>query len=178
MRIMGIDASTSTTGIAIYDTDDMKDFILVTKIRTSIKKATPTIGKRIDAICIEISHLLFLEAVDVVVIEDIYINQLSAGIPLAMLRGAIQTTVYDLGYDEIHVIEASVVKKAVTDNGNASKPLIYDTVKALYAHSQVVQDALGDELISKDNADKNEDMADAVAIVHAYLTNPSLAHPA
>lgn len=180
MRIMGIDASPSTTGYAIYDTD-IKDFIKVNKIRTSIKKATPTIGKRVEQICIELSHEMFLNEVDVVVIEDIYVNQqqsASATIPLGMLRGAIQLTVYELDYEDLYVIESSKMKKAVTGKGNCNKQATYDAVKKIYKKSKAVRDALGKELISKNNSHKNEDMADAVGIVHAYLKDPSLAHPA
>lgn len=177
MRIAGIDASPSTTGIAIYDTE-LDDFILVTKIRTSIKKATPTLGRRVEHICAELSQILFWNAVDVVVTEDIYVNQVSSAIPLAMLRGAIQETVYGLDYESLQVITAGRVKKAVTGNGNADKQLMYDTVKQLYKNSKAVEEALGTELISNNNAQKNEDMADAVGIVHAYRVNPSLAQPA
>jgi Holliday junction resolvasome RuvABC endonuclease subunit len=177
MRIMGIDASPSTTGYAIYDTD-IKDFIKVSKIQTSKKKATPSLGRRIEVICIELSHELFLNEVDVVVTEDIYVNQVSSAIPLATLRGALQETVYGLDYDELHVIEAGKIKKEVTGSGNASKQAIYDTVKRLYKTSMAVREALGKKLMSKNNSQKNEDMADAVGIVHAYLSNPSLAHPA
>lgn len=174
---MGIDASPSTTGIAIYDTE-INDFILITKIQTKIKKATPTLGKRIQYICTELSHLLFWHAVDIVVVEDIYINQVSSAIPLATLRGAIQETIYGLDYKDLFIIEAAKIKKAVTGNGKANKQLMYDTVKSIYHHSKIVQEALGEDLISDNNAQKNEDMADAVGIVHAYLCDPSLAHPA
>jgi Holliday junction resolvasome RuvABC endonuclease subunit len=174
---MGIDASPSTTGYAIYDTD-IQDFIKIDKIQTSIKKATPSLGRRVEAICIELSHLLFLNEVDVVVTEDIYINQVSSAIPLAVLRGAIQETIYGLDYEELFVIEASKIKKAVTGNGNANKQSMYDTVKKLYKHSKVVKAALGKKLLSKNNSQKNEDMADAVGIVHTYLTDASLAHAA
>lgn len=180
MRIMGLDASLSTTGYAIYDTD-LKDFIVVDKIRTSIKKATPTTGRRIEAICIELSHLMFFQDVDVVVIEDIYINQqqsASAAIPLGMLRGAIQETVYELDYEDLYVIESGKMKKAVTGKGNSNKEKTYECVKELYKNSKAVIDALGDELISANNSMKNEDMADAVGVVHSYLSDPSLAHPA
>ena len=177
MRIMGIDASPSTTGYAIYDTE-LQDFILVGKIRTSYKKSTPTLGRRVEYINIELSQIMFWNAVDVVVTEDIYVQQVSSAIPLATLRGAIQETVYGLDYDELYVIESGKMKKAVAGKGNAGKQETYDAVKQIYAHSVAVQEALGKELISKDNAQKNEDMADAVGIVHAYLTDPSLAHPA
>lgn len=177
MRIMGIDASPSCTGIAIYDTD-INDFILVTKIRTSIKKATPTLGKRIEYIMIELSHLLFWNAVDVVIIEDIYVNKVSSAIPLAMTRGAIQETVYGLEYEELLTIASGTMKKAVTGKGNADKEKTYDCVKKHYEHSKIVQEALGEKLVSNNNAQKNEDMADACGLVYAYLTDPTLASPA
>lgn len=174
---MGIDASPRSTGYAIYDTD-IQDFILVDKIQTTIKKATPTIGRRVEAISIHISQLLFWNAVDVVLIEDIYVNQVSSAIPLAMLRGSIQETVYGLDYEELGVIASGKMKKAVTGNGSASKEETYDAVKRIYKNSTAVIEALGEQLISNNNAQKNEDMADAVGLVHAYLTDPSLAYPA
>lgn len=177
MRIMGIDASPSTTGYAIYDTV-LKDFIVVDKIRTSKKKATPTIGKRVNAICTDLSHIIFLNAVDIIIIEDIYVQQVSSAIPLAMLRGSIQETVYGLDYDELYAISSSQMKKAVTGKGNASKQDTYDTVKRIYRKSKAARVALGKELLSMNNAHKNEDMADAIGIVHSYLVDPSLVYPA
>jgi Holliday junction resolvasome RuvABC endonuclease subunit len=94
------------------------------------------------------------------------------------LRGAIQETIYGLDYEELFVIEASKIKMAVTGNGNANKQSMYATVKKLYKHSKVVKAALGKKLLSKNNSQKNEDMADAVGIVHTYLTDASLAHAA
>lgn len=179
MRIMGLDASASCTGYAIYDTE-IGDFILVDKIRTSKKKATPTMAKRIEYLCDELSHIMFWNYVDVVVIEDLFIsnqpNQVASAISLAMVRGAIQQLIYELEYEGLHVMETKKMKKAVTGNGNANKEFTYETVKQLYKDSIVVAAALGEELISKNNAQKNEDMADAVGLVHAYLTDPSLAH--
>lgn len=179
MRIMALDASLSTTGYAIYDTI-IDDFVKADKIRTSIKKATPTQAKRVDYICTELSHILFWEAIDVVLIEDIYIGmqQPSSIIPLAILRGAIQETVYGLEYDNLLVAESSKIKKEVVGKGNASKEAVYDELKRKYAHSKVVMNALGDKLMSKDNNDKNEDISDAIALIDAYLSSPSIVHPA
>lgn len=175
MRIMGLDASASCTGYAIYDTA-IGDFILIGKIRTSKKKATPTLAKRIEYLCAELSQIMFWNCVDVVVMEDIYVQQVSSAIPLAMVRGAIQQLIYELEYDGLHVMESSKMKKAVTGKGNASKETTYDCVKELYKDSKLVVDALGEKLESKNNAHKNEDMADAVGLVHAYRKDPSLAH--
>ncbi len=177
MRIMGIDASPSCTGVAIFDTE-INNFIEITKIRTSIKKATPTLGKRVESLIVELSHLIFWNAVDIIVIEDVYVQQVSSAIPLAITRGAIQTMVYDLGYDDLFVIASSVMKKAVTGKGNASKEKTYECVKKHYQYSKLVQEVLGEKLMSKDNAKKNEDMSDACGLVYTYLKDPSLAYPA
>lgn len=179
MRIMALDASLSSTGYAIYDTI-LEDYTEADKIRTSIKKATPTQAKRVDYICTELSHLLFWKAIDVVLIEDIYIGmqQPSSVIPLAILRGAIQETVYGLEYDDLLVAESSKVKKEVVGKGNASKEDVYNELKRKYTHSHVVVEALGTELICKNNKDKNEDISDAIALIDAYLSNPSIVHPA
>lgn len=179
MRIMALDASLSSTGLAIYDTT-MEDFVKADKIRTSVKKATPTQARRVEYICTELSHLLFWNAVDLVLIEDIYIGMLqpSSVIPLAILRGAIQETIYGLEYDELLVAESSKIKKEVVGKGNASKEDVYNELKKKYAHSKVVIEALGDELICKNNSNKNEDISDAIALIDAYLSNPSIVHPA
>lgn len=177
---MGLDASLSSTGFAIYDTD-LKDFIKIDKIRTSIKKATPTVARRIEEICTKLSHEMFLNLVDVVVIEDIYVNHrqsASSVIPLGMLRGAIQETVFGLEYENLYVIETKKMKKAITGTGNASKEATYNMLKDIYKDSETVQKALGDILISDNNSKKNEDMSDAIGIVHSYLKDASLAHPA
>lgn len=179
MRIMALDASLSSTGLAIYDTE-LKDFTRADKIRTSIKKATPTQARRVDYICTELSHILFWNAIDIVLIEDIYIGmqQPSSVIPLAILRGAIQETVYGLEYDDLLVAESSKIKKEVVGKGNASKADVYEELKRKYSNSPVVAKALGKELICKNNKDKNEDISDAIALIDAYLSNPSIAHPA
>lgn len=179
MKIMSLDASLSSTGYAVYDTN-LADYIVVDRIRTSIKKATPTTAKRIEFIVTELSHIMFWNAVDIVLIEDIYIGmqQASSVIPLAMLRGAIQETVYGLDYDNLYVSESSKIKKEVVGKGNASKEDVYNTIKDKYSYSSVVKEALGDELISKNGPDKNEDKSDAVALIDAYLSNPEIVHPA
>ncbi len=176
---MALDASLSSTGYAIYDTE-VGDFIAADKIRTSIKKATPTQAKRVDHICTELSHLLFWNAIDVVLIEDIYIGmqQPSSVIPLAILRGAIQETVYGLEYEELLVAESSKIKREVVGKGNASKEAVYNELKVKYAHSEIVIKALGDTLICKNNKDKNEDISDAIALIDAYLSNPTIVHAA
>lgn len=179
MRIMALDASLSSTGYAIFDTE-LADFTHVDRIRTSIKKATPTTAKRIESIVTQLSHLMFWNAVDIILIEDIYVGQLQASsvIPLAMLRGAIQETVYGLDYDTLWVSQSSKIKKEVVGKGNASKQDVYDLVKDKYSYSSVVKEALGDELISKTGPDKNEDKSDAVALIDGYLSNPSIVYPA
>lgn len=176
MRIMGLDASTSCTGIAIYDTE-INDFVYVDKIRTSKKKITPTDAMRRQAICAEISYLMLTEYVDVVVIEDIYVSQVSSAIPLAALRGAIEQATFNMECgDGLLAITSSQVKKVVTGKGNASKEDVYHKIKKIYKNSKLVRQALGKELKSKDNAEKNEDMSDACAVVYSYLTEPSLAY--
>lgn len=177
MIIMGIDASPSTTGVAIYDTK-VKDFVLITKIQTKIKKATPTNSKRRDLICNELSYLMWTYSVDVVVLENVHIQQLSAALPLAILRGAIEQMIFANGYKEYYTYEASVIKKIVTGKGNAKKEDMYNFIKLQYRKSKTVQAALGSQLVSKDNAEKNEDMADACGIIHAYLTDPDAAQVA
>ena len=179
MRIMGLDASLSSTGFAIYDTE-LGDFVRAEKIRTSIKKDTPTQASRVRQICMELSHIMFWEAVDVVLIEDIYIGmqQPSSVIPLAILRGAIQETVYGLNYDSLLVTESSKIKKCVVGKGNASKEDVYNELKRKYIHSKTVIHALGEQLNCKNNKDKNEDISDAIALIDAYLSDPSIVYPA
>jgi Holliday junction resolvasome RuvABC endonuclease subunit len=180
MRVMGVDASPSCTGFAIYDTN-INDFIKVNKIRSSKKKATPTIARRIEYICTELSHEIFFNEVDVIIIEDIFVNPkqtASSVIPLGMLRGAIQEMVYGLDFKDLHVIETKRMKKAVTGKGNCNKLATYKALKRIYKKSKVVREALGKELLSANNAQKNEDMADAIGLVYSYLKDPSLAHPA
>lgn len=179
MRIMGIDASISSTGYAIYDTS-INDFIEASKIRTSIKKATPTQQGRINQITMELSLLLLIKEVDVVLIEDIYVGmgQISSIIPLAILRGSIANMVEGLGYDALYVAESKKIKKEVVGSGNASKEDTYNVIKEKYKHSPVVKEVAGEELVSKNNKDKNEDIIDAIALIDSFLSNPEIVHPA
>lgn len=175
MKILGLDASLNCTGYAIYDTDK-NDIVLVDKIHTRIKNATPTLGRRIEAIVTHLSHVMFWHAVDIVVIEDIYVgNNANAAIPLGMLRGAILQMVYGMDCGDMLSIATKSMKKNVAGKGNASKEETYEAIKKLYSHNPIVMAALGEELMSKDNLKKNEDMADACGIVHSYVKDPCTA---
>lgn len=175
MKILGLDASLNCTGYAIYDTD-VNDIILVDKFHTSIKKATPTLGRRIESICTHISHVMFWNAIDIVVIEDIYVgNNANAAIPLGMLRGALLETVYGMECGDMLGITTGQMKKGVTGNGQASKENTFDKILELYGKNEVVKAALGKELSSKNNSKKNEDMADACGLVHSYVHDPYIA---
>ncbi|WP_422661686.1 crossover junction endodeoxyribonuclease RuvC (plasmid) [Paenibacillus sp. EC2-1] len=174
MLVLGIDASPSTTGFAVYDSVK-SDFVHISKVRTKINKSTPTSAKRRLKICIELSYLLWQYDIDAVVIEDVYISQLSSALPLAMLRGSIEQTLFDNGFSDLYSYTASQVKNVITGNGQASKQEMFDHIVYRFADSPVVRDALGTELKSKDNNEKNEDMADACGVALTFILNPTVA---
>lgn len=174
MMILGIDASPSTTGFALYDSVN-SDFVYIGKVRTSICKKTPTSAMRRRYICAELSHILMDYPIDEIVIEDVFINQLSSALPLSMLRGAIEQTVFDLGYDRLHYYSASQVKKIVAGHGQASKEDMFQAIILRFKDSKVVHNALGTELKSKNNKEKNEDMADACGVAVSFSISPDLA---
>lgn len=169
MRILGIDAGLHTTGVAILDTD-ISDFILIEKINTTIKKATPTTASRTRWIAGEISQLIMEHGVDVAVIEDIFVpmnkSQTSAIIPVARLRGAIEQIVTEW-LDVLYVYPTMIMKQVVGGKGNCTKVDCYNAIKARYPHSKLLQEKLGEAFIEK-NKDKNDDISDACCIAHTY----------
>lgn len=175
MRIAGIDAGLDSTGFAILDTA-INDFIVIERIKTTKKKATPSNQHRARYIAGEISQLLMFNSVDVVVIEDIFINpkRPSAIIPVARLRGHIEQAVLDLEYPGLHVLRSTQVKQAVAGKGNSKKEDCFHAIKALYPHSKLLKKVLGPKFIG-DGKDKNDDISDACCVAHAYFVNPSVA---
>ncbi len=176
MRIAGIDAGLGCTGVAIYDTT-VKDFIVIEKIKSSIKKATPNTQRRIEAIVDRISALLFWNDVDVVVIEDIFVGkkkQLSAIIPAARLRGGIEQMVLAQGYSGLYVMTTSQMKKQISGKGNNGKEACHMAIKKRFKKSKLFQSEVGMTFISE-GAKKNDDVSDACCIAYAYDQNPALA---
>ncbi|MNP13967.1 Holliday junction resolvase [compost metagenome] len=175
MRIMGIDAGLASTGIAILDTD-INDFVLIEKIKTTIKKATPTTGHRARFIAGTISQWIMEYEIEAVVIEDIYINpkQPSAIIPVARLRGAIEQVVLDWEFEGLNVIKSSVMKKIVGGKGNVKKDECFHAIKQIYSHSALLQEKLGPVFIDT-GANKIDDISDACCIAHSYRVAPTAA---
>lgn len=174
MRIMALDASLSCTGVAIYDSG-INDIIHVCKIETD-KDRFPTRAARLAYICDQIARLIWDFDVKIVVCEDVFVNPRNpqSSLSLGWVRGAIELTIFEMGLEGLLTISPSEVKKGMTGSGNAKKQDVYDAVKTAYAGNAVVMDALMDKLYTSGKK-KNEDKADACAIAHVYVHNPTLA---
>ena len=175
MRVLGIDAGLASTGLAILDTS-IRDFIMIEKVKTTIKKVTPTTGHRARFIAGVISQYIMEYSIDHVVIEDIYINikQPSAIVPVARLRGAIEQTVLDWEFEGLNVYRSTEIKKIITGKGNATKELCYETIKDIYKRSALVQQMLGAKFIDT-GANKIDDLSDACCVAHSFFVAPTIA---
>ena len=174
MIVMGVDGSLGSTGIAVATPERV---IALTKIRTAKTKKTPTESARLRQIYEEFSQLLRFYQPTAVVMENQHIvNQRTGnpqtGMSLSRVRGVIQV-VCALHGIPFYLYEPTQIKKLVTGKGNASKEQVQQSVIQLYQHESIVTSTLSKIVLT--GKDKTDDMADALALVHAYLTAPEIA---
>lgn len=175
MIVMGVDGSLGSTGIAVATPEKV---IALTKIRTAKTKKTPTESARLRQIYDEFSQLLRFYQPTAVVMENQHINanqrtgNPKTGMSLSRVRGVIQV-VCALHGIPFYLYEPTQIKKLVTGKGNASKEQVQQSVIQLYQHESIVTSTLSKIILT--GKDKTDDMADALALVHAYLTAPEIA---
>lgn len=168
---MGVDGALGTTGIAVVQHDIV---VQITKIRTTICKATPTESTRMKQIHDDFVNLITFHKPDVVVMENQHVNDLNkkTSLGLARIRGIIQLTCA-LHNIPFYTLEPSEVKKTVTGKGNAKKELVQQSIVHLYQDQSIVQSTLSEIIVT--GKDKTDDMADALAIAHTYISQPDIA---
>lgn len=176
MIVMGVDGSLGSTGIAVATPEKV---MALTKIRTAKTKKTPTESARLRQIYDEFSQLLRFYQPTAVVMENQHIvsqqkrkGNPKTGMSLSRVRGVIQV-VCALHGIPFYLYEPTQIKKLVTGKGNASKEQVQESVIQLYQHDNLVTSTLSKIILT--GKDKTDDMADALALVHAYLTAPEIA---
>lgn len=171
MKVMGVDGALGSTGIAVMDNGMVTQ---ITKIRTAKVKATPDESARLKQIADEFQTLLIFHNPDVVIMENQHVNKLNprTSLGLARVRGVIQL-ICALRNIPFYTLEPSEIKKKVTGKGNAKKELVQEKIVALYHNQSIVQSVLSEIILTGKN--KTDDMADALAIAHTYVTAPSIA---
>ena len=113
MKILGLDLSTTETGYCIYD-----GTFKVGKIKP---KSTIPRNNRICLIVKDISELIAQNNIEVVVIEEIYLNYATSAMVLGRLQGAIIYMLKDKYQIEPIFYDCSHSRKNVGLNGHAKK---------------------------------------------------------
>jgi crossover junction endodeoxyribonuclease RuvC len=169
--VMGVDGALGTTGIAILADGVVNQ---ITKIRTAKLKATPDESSRLKQIADEFQTLLMFHNPTVVIMENQHVNKLNprTSLGLARVRGVIQL-MCALRNIPFFTLEPSEIKKQVTGKGNAKKEIVQEKIVELYKDQDIVQRVLSKIIPTGKN--KTDDMADALAIAHTYVTAPKIA---
>jgi crossover junction endodeoxyribonuclease RuvC len=171
MKVMGIDGALGSTGIAVLDGNTVTQ---ITKIRTIKGKKTPDESSRLKQIADELEALLVFYKPDIVIMENQHVNKLNpkTSLGLARVRGVVQL-VCAFHHIPFCTVEPNEVKKKVTGKGNAKKELVQESIVELYKDQPIVQSVLSNIIPTGKN--KTDDMADALAIVHTYVSEPTIA---
>ena len=164
-RVIGIDASLSSTGICIMDRNT-KNILYAFKICPD--KDLPNIEK-IHLIANKISIIARLSDVDLAIIEDQHFGaNASTYHNLSMLSGAIQCKLIDVGIMTLSKQPSEIRRLLNTNNGGSTdKEEVYDYVVNLYKHNHIVE-RLG-KFNDKSGFAKNSDIFDAISMAIALI---------
>lgn len=160
MVIMGIDASLSSTGFCIVESNNQKIDIIKTGVIQTKKDDFKTEDLRIFYICKELAKLILTYYVSKIAIEEQFMARNSKTIlSLRKMLGAIMYLVCDMGL-ELDYLYPTTVRKLLLDNGKAKKEEV-----AKYIRENIMD--LG-EYSDKSGKKKTSDIYDATAIALAY----------
>jgi crossover junction endodeoxyribonuclease RuvC len=166
--VLGLDASISSTGWAIVDSDNnLIDFgKLTTKKDKNINENLDN-DRRIFYIASSIGDLLRKHNITDIWMENQYLGKnAKTALQLSRLRGALMM-VCKLNSLDIEYPTPSEIRMHLMGNGSASKEEVADYIRfVVYPDDERVQ-AMG-ELNDRPNKNKNSDMYDAIATALAH----------
>lgn len=164
-RVIGIDASLSSTGVCIMDRNT-KNILYAFKICPF--KDLPNIEK-IHLIANKISSIAYLADVDFAIIEDQHFgSNASVYHNLSMLSGAIQCKLMDVGIMTLSKQPCEIRRLLGIDSGgSADKEEVYKYVVNLYKHNHIIE-KLG-KFNDKNGFEKNSDIFDAISMAIALI---------
>ena len=128
MIIMGLDVSSTSTGVAVVDLRPSGEICNVYSdiITTSSKMK---VGKRLSIYINTLFGLLEEYKPDLVVKEGSFSNgRVHATQMLFRWNGATEYAVFEYGIDHIYEYQPTTIKKMLTDNGRASKEAVAEAI--------------------------------------------------
>ena len=157
---MGIDASLSSTGVCIVESNNETMNIVKVGVIQTKKDDFKTEDLRIFHICKELAKLILTYDVDKVAIEEQFMARNSKTVlSLRKMLGAIMYLVCDMGL-ELDYLYPTTVRKLLLNNGKAKKEEVAKYIRENIVDLGVYSDKTGKE--------KTSDMYDATAIALAY----------
>lgn len=164
MKILGLDVSSTATGVALIDVaPNGKLKLLETGLITTDYKRP--LGERADKYVRDLFDLLELHKPDEVVKEATFQNRnVQASVMLNKFEGFTEYAVWNYGISHIPKYPPTTVKKAVTGNGRASKQLVAEMLPE-FIDVDVEGDLLGD------------DITDAIAVTLTHLSKQNMLFP-
>lgn len=173
MSIIGFDVALEMSGYCVMGADDSVE-ALSTIRTTKNKTTTPTESLRHKAIFEKVMGLLSEHKPAAAVIENQHIGRLNkkTGMSLSRVRGVFQLACTLQGIP-VYTLEPSEIKNGVGCKGNADKDIIQSAVLGLYGEQALVHERLKTFIPKGKN--KTDDMADALAMVHTFKTDPGKA---
>ncbi len=127
MRILGIDTGLAETGYGVIDADDGRCAVVEAGVIST--RADELLTDRLSRIHRALTDVIAEFSVECVVVEDIYAEYKHprTAIMMGHARGVIILAAADGGVS-VHSYPASLVKKAVTGTGRASKDQVRNMV--------------------------------------------------
>ena len=164
MRLIAIDPSLSSTGVAIFENGSL---VYVNKITTTSKE---TEEFRIYKIAKELSFIIQRFEVTESIQETQFVSRnVKTALQLSRLRGAILYMLYENNVKAAFKTP-SEVRQVLLDNGSADKLDVAQFVQTAFPDNELVKN-LG-EFNDRTCKDKNSDMYDAISIGLAYIKKP------
>lgn len=162
--VLAIDPALSTTGYAVINKNTL-ELIYINKFTTSPKKS---LDERINEIVAELFSIAAKYNVKDVVLEDGFSGtNLSTGLKLATLRGAIiGVFTFCKYYNVIHMMPTQI-RKYLGVGGNAKKDDVAQAIINMYPNNKKLE-IIG-PYSDKQNKNKTSDIYDAISIGVAYI---------
>jgi crossover junction endodeoxyribonuclease RuvC len=161
MKVMGIDASKTSSGWSIIEDEKLIAFGLI--------KTTTKDKFRLKIIYESISKLIKKYKPDIILMEDGFSGpNKKVSIELGKVRGVIELLSQQNNY-EIILLQPAQVKKMIAGNGNAKKELVAEILCEIYKNNSIFL-TIG-PFSSKQGKKKTDDIYDAISIALYYFYN-------
>jgi len=160
MKILGLDASLSSTGYSIFEDEELKGYGLI--------KTKKTDENRFFKIYSEIKHIIKENNIKCIIMEDGYIGMnRQHSMEITKVRGIIQL-IGEMENITTFVLSPMSIKKYIAGKGNAKKEDVYNTLCRIFENNLIFNSIGPYSDIERKNIKKTSDIYDAISIALCY----------